>query len=224
MGFIVAIDGTAGTGKSTIAKAISKEKKFTYIDTGAMYRAITLYLLTNRIDLNDKNAIEDVLKKIDIKFEKSHDDNQIVLLNGNNVTSRIRDIDITNNVSKVSSIKEIRFKMVEFQRNMADGKDVIMEGRDITTVVFPHADVKIYLDASTIERAKRRYKEFCEKGINITLDQVEKDIIARDKQDKEKEIGALKIAEDAIYIDTSSLSILEVKEKINGIIDSKRKI
>ena len=222
MGFIVAIDGTAGTGKSTIAKAISKEQGFTYIDTGAMYRAITLYLLTNNIDLNDKKSIEDVLKKIDIKFEKLENDNQIVLLNGENVTSRIRDVDITNSVSKVSSIKEIRFKMVELQRNMAEGKDVIMEGRDITTLVFPNANVKIYLDASVRERAKRRYKEFNEKGINITLKQVEEDIIVRDKQDKEKEIGALKIAEDAIYIDTSTLSIIQVKEKINSIIDLKR--
>ena len=222
MGFIVAIDGTAGTGKSTIAKAISKEQGFTYIDTGAMYRAITLYLLTNNIDLNDKKSIEDVLKKIDIKFEKLENDNQIVLLNGENVTSRIRDVDITNSVSKVSSIKEIRFKMVELQRNMAEGKDVIMEGRDITTLVFPNANVKIYLDASVRERAKRRYKEFNEKGINITFKQVEEDIIVRDKQDKEKEIGALKIAEDAIYIDTSTLSIIQVKEKINSIIDLKR--
>lgn len=222
MGFIVAIDGTAGTGKSTIAKAISKEKNLTYIDTGAMYRAITLYLLTNKINLNNKKSIEDVLKKIDIKFEKSNDDNQIVLLNNIDVTSRIRDVDITNNVSKVSSIKEIRFKMVEIQRNMAYGKDVIMEGRDITTVVFPNADVKIYLDASVTERAKRRYKEFNERGINITLEQVEKDLIDRDKQDKEKKIGALKIAEDATYIDTSLLSITEVKEKINTIIDFKR--
>lgn len=147
---------------------------------------------------------------------------QKIYLNGEDVSKEIRSKEVTKIVSQVSSIKEVRYKMVEVQRKLAEGKDVIMEGRDITTVVFPEANVKIYMDADEKERAQRRYKEMQEKGIQMTYEEVLKNIQIRDKNDKEKEVGALKIAEDSIYLDTTGLSIEEVKEKILNIIEKVR--
>ena len=156
---------------------------------------------------------------IDMKIE---DGEQTIFLNGEDVTKEIRSKEVTQIVSQVSSIKEVRFAMVDVQRNLAKGKDVIMEGRDITTYVFPNADVKIYLDADEKERAQRRYKEMQEKGIDMSYEEVLKNIQIRDKNDKEKEIGALKIAEDAIYVDTTFLSVEEEKDKVKQIIEEKR--
>ena len=221
MSFIVAIDGPAGTGKGTITKILSKEMGLVNIDTGATYRCIALYAIKNNIKLEEKDKIIKSLENINIDI-KNKDGEQIVFLNGENVTTDIRTKEVTKIVSQVSSIKEVRFAMVEVQRKLAEGKDVIMEGRDITTYVFPNADVKIYLDADENERAKRRYLEMQENGIDMTYEEVLKNIQIRDKNDKEKEIGALKIAEDAIYVDTTNLCIEEVKEKIKQIIQDKR--
>lgn len=222
MSFIVAMDGPAGTGKGTITSLISKEMGLVNIDTGATYRCVALYVIKNNIKLEEKEKIIESLPNIHIDM-KNEQGVQKVYLNNENVTSEIRSKEVTKIVSQVSSIVEVRFAMVEVQRNLAKGKDVIMEGRDITTYVFPNADVKIYLDADEEERAKRRYKEMQEKGIEMTYDEVLKNIQVRDKNDKEKEIGALKIAEDAIYIDTTNLSIEEVKEKVKEIITEKYK-
>lgn len=221
MSFIVAIDGPAGTGKGTITKILSKEMGLVNIDTGATYRCVALYAINNNIKLEEKQKIIDSLKNISIDM-KNENGEQIVFLNGENVTKQIRTKEVTQIVSQISSIKEVRFAMVDIQRKLAQGKDVIMEGRDITTYVFPNANVKIYLDADEKERAKRRYIEMQENGIEMTYDEVLKNIQIRDKNDKEKEIGALKIAEDAIYVDTTNLCIEEVKEKIKQIIKEKR--
>lgn len=222
MSFIVAMDGPAGTGKGTITSLISKEMGLVNIDTGATYRCVALYAIKNNIKLEEKEKIIESLPNIHIDM-KNEQGVQKVYLNNEDVTSEIRSKEVTKIVSQVSSIVEVRLAMVEVQRNLAKGKDVIMEGRDITTYVFPNADVKIYLDADEEERAKRRYKEIQEKGIEMTYEEVLKNIQIRDKNDKEKEIGALKIAEDAIYIDTTNLTIEEVKEKVKEIITEKYK-
>lgn len=221
MSFIVAIDGPAGTGKGTVTSLISKEMGLVNIDTGATYRCVALYAIQNNIQLEEKEKIIASLKDIHIDM-KNENGEQTIFLNGRDVSKEIRSKEVTKIVSQVSSIKEVRFAMVEVQRNLAKGKDVIMEGRDITTYVFPNADVKIYLDAAEKERARRRYKEMQEKGIEMTYEEVLKNIQIRDKNDKEKEIGALKIAEDAIYIDTTNLSIEEEKNRVKQIIEEKR--
>lgn len=217
MSFIVAIDGPAGTGKGTITSLISKELGLVNIDTGATYRCVALYTIRNNIKLEEKEKIIVSLENIEIDMQNQSGE-QKVFLNGEDVSKEIRSKEVSQIVSQVSSIKEVRYKMVEVQRKLAEGKNVIMEGRDITTVVFPNANVKIYMDADEKERAKRRYKEMQEKGIQMTYEEVLKNIQIRDKNDKEKEVGALKIAEDAIYIDTTGLSIEEVKDKILNII------
>ena len=221
MSFIVAIDGPAGTGKGTVTKLLSKEMGLVNIDTGATYRCVALYMLKNNIKLEEKEKIIAALPNIHIDM-KIEDGEQTIFLNGEDVTKEIRSKEVTQIVSQVSSIKEVRFAMVDVQRNLAKGKDVIMEGRDITTYVFPNADVKIYLDADEKERAQRRYKEMQEKGIDMSYEEVLKNIQIRDKNDKEKEIGALKIAEDAIYVDTTFLSVEEEKDKVKQIIEEKR--
>ena len=220
MSFVVAIDGPAGTGKGTITSLISKEMRIVNIDTGATYRCVALYTIKNNINLEEKEKIIESLPNIHIDME-NEEGTQKVYLNNEDVTSQIRSKEVSKIVSQISSIKEVRFAMVEVQRNLAKGKDVIMEGRDITTYVFPNANIKIYLDADEEERAKRRYKEMQEKGIEMTYEEVLNNIQIRDKNDKEKEIGALKIAPDAIYIDTTNLTIEEVKQKVEEIIKGK---
>lgn len=221
MSFIVAIDGPAGTGKGTITKILSKEMGLVNIDTGATYRCVALYTIENDIKLEETDKIINSLENIHIDMQNENGE-QTIFLNGKDVTKDIRTKEVTKIVSQISSIKEVRFAMVDIQRKLAEGKDVIMEGRDITTYVFPNADVKIYLDAEENERANRRYKEMQEKGIDMTYEEVLKNIQIRDKNDREKEIGALKIAEDAIYVDTTNLCIEEVKEKVKEIIENKR--
>lgn len=221
MSFVVAIDGPAGTGKGTITSLISKQMGLVNIDTGATYRCVALYAIENNIKLEEKDKIIDSLENINIDM-KNENGEQKIFLNGEDVTTKIRSKEVTLIVSQVSSIKEVRYKMVDVQRKLAHGKDVIMEGRDITTVVFPHADVKIYMDADEDIRAQRRYEENKEKGIQMTYEEVLKNIQIRDKNDKEKEVGALKIAEDAIYLDTSKLTIEEVKNKVIEIIQNNK--
>ena len=219
MSFIVAIDGPAGTGKGTITKLIADELKLVNIDTGAMYRCVTLQALRQGItSIEEKEKIIQIAKNIDIKMQKEGE----IYLNGENVSKEIREKEVSAFVSPVSSIPEVREIMVELQRKMAQNADIIMEGRDITTVVFPNANVKIYLDASVEERAKRRFKENQEKGIDMTYEEVLEAIKTRDYNDMHKPVGALKIAEDAIVIDTTHLTIGQVKGKVKDVILDKR--
>ena len=220
MSFIVGIDGPAGSGKGTVTKIIANRLGLTNIDTGITYRCVALKCLNN-IKLEDKEKIIEIANNLNIQIDNTPN-GDIVYLEGNDVTSRIRSKEVTNIVSQISSIKEVRFAMVELQRKLAEGKDVIMEGRDICTYVFPNADVKIYLEASIEERATRRYKEMLEKGMDTTLEEVKQSIEIRDKNDKEKEVGALKLAPDSIIVDTTGKSIEDVVKEIIEIIKTKR--
>lgn len=222
MSFIVAIDGPAGTGKGTMAEILSKKYNLLNIDTGAMYRCVTLEMLNKNIGLNDTEKIAEMLKTIKIDM-KTENDKQKVFLNGQDVTEQIRGKEVSSNVSPVSSIKEIRLAMAGLQRKMAQGKDVIMEGRDIGTVVFPTADVKIYLDGNVEVRAQRRFKQNIEKGIEMTYEEVLESIKKRDKNDMEKEMGALKVAPGATVIDTSNMTVKQEEKSISKIIDKRLK-
>lgn len=217
---IIAIDGPAGTGKGTIADLLAKKLGYTYIDTGAMYRCITLKMLNNNIPLNDIEKINELLESTSIEF-MNISNKQHVFLDDEDVTEDIRTPRVNEAVSPTSAIVEIRKKLVEMQRKLGENQNVIMEGRDITTVVFPNADVKIYLTASPEIRAKRRYDEMIKKGISITYEDTLKSITERDNIDMNKPVGALKIADDAIVIDSSNLTIDEVYEKIHEIILEK---
>lgn len=224
MGFVVGIDGTAGSGKGTVTKRIANKLNLINIDTGITYRCVALAALDEGAIVNniiDEKKVVGLLDKIDISINNTPE-GDIVYLNGKDVTKKIRGKDVSQVVSQVSSIKEVRYKMVDLQRKMAEGKDVIMEGRDICTYVFPNADVKIYLDASEETRAKRRLLEMQEKGINMTYEEVIDNIRKRDYNDKTKEIGALKVTPESIVIDTTKLSIEEVENKIIKIIEEKR--
>lgn len=224
MGFIVGIDGTAGSGKGTVTKRISNKLGLVNIDTGSTYRCVALAALrANAInnEIINKQKVIKLLDEISIKIENNESED-IIYLNGENVSKKIREKEVSQVVSQISAIKEVRFKMVDLQRKMAEGKDIIMEGRDICTYVFPNADVKIYLDASLETRAKRRLLEMQEKGIQMTYEEVIDNIKKRDYTDKTKEIGALKIAKDSIVIDTTNLSIEEAEQKIIEIIKEKR--
>lgn len=214
--FIVTIDGPAGSGKSTIAKIIAKRYGFTYIDTGAMYRMLTLYSLENNININDENAINNMLKnaKIDISREK-------FFLNGKNVSQKIRDINVTKYVSNIAAIKIVREKLVDLQRHISYGKKTILDGRDIGTVVFPNANVKIFLVASPEERAKRRLNQYQAKDKNIKFEEVLNSIKERDYLDSTRKESPLIKAKDAIEIDTSNMSIDEVVKEISKYIDKK---
>ena len=205
---IIAIDGPAGSGKSTIAKLVALELGFEYLDTGAMYRMVTLRLVNKKISLEDIRSIEKELKnmKIDIL-------NNRFFLNNVDVTDEIRTPIVSENVSKVAKIKEIRYKMVELQREISKSKNTILDGRDIGTVVFQNAEIKIYLIADEVERAKRRYSEL-KNNAEITFEDVLKNIVERDRIDSTRAESPLKKAEDAIEIDTTGNTIEEVKEKI----------
>lgn len=221
MSFVVAIDGPAGTGKGTITKLIAKELGLVNIDTGAMYRCVALHSLRNGItNIEESLKIIEIAKNINIKIKHDNEEQQIYL-NGENVSKEIRSKEVTALVSKVSSIPEVREVMVNLQRKMGENTDVIMEGRDITTVVFPNANVKIYLDAAVEERAKRRYLENKQKGIEMTYEEVLEAIKIRDYDDINKKVGALKVADDAIIIDTTNLTIDEVKNEVKKIITEK---
>ena len=217
---IVAVDGPAGSGKGTVTKRIEKELGFLNLDTGATYRCVALQTLRENVDLKDEEKIIEIANTIDIKIDNSGD-KDIVLLNGEDVSKEIRTKEVTAIVSPVSSIIPVRERMVEVQRSLAVGKNVIVEGRDIGTVVFPNAEIKIYLDASEEIRAKRRYDENVQNGIDTTYEEVLENIKARDYNDMHKEVGALKKADDAIVVDTSNLSIDEVVERVKEIIENR---
>ena len=211
---IVAIDGPAGSGKGTVAKILSDKCNLVYIDTGAMYRAIAYLSLKKGIDIKEEDKIVELAKNSKIEFIDGK-----TYLNGIDVSKEIRSIEVTNIVSPISSIVKLREILVNIQRQMAQDKDVIMEGRDITTVVFPNATYKFYLDASLEERARRRYKENIEKGMETSYEETLESIKKRDYNDMHKKTGALIRTEDAIYIDSTNLTIDEVVDKIRKIIE-----
>lgn len=214
--YIIALDGPAGSGKSTIAKVIAKNFGLTYLDTGAMYRMVALYILENNIDFNNVADVENILNniKVDIIDEK-------FILNGKDVSLEIRTPEVTKIVSPVSAIKAVRVKLVDLQREISKGKKVILDGRDIGTVVFPNADLKIFLVASPEERAKRRVKDYASKGITEDFKTVLKDILERDHTDSTRKESPLKKAEDAIEVDTSFLNIEESVQTISNLIKEK---
>ena len=215
---IIAIDGPAGSGKSTIARLIAKDKGLIYLDTGAMYRLVTLKALNKGIlGNNDLNYLEEIKKlldnlNIDIKENGFYLDNV-------DVGEEIRKPIVSENVSDVAAIREVREKMVDLQRKFSESKNVILDGRDIGTVVFPNADLKIFLIADAKERAKRRYKELVEKGENVEIEEIYENILKRDKIDSTRKESPLKKAEDAIEVDTTSKNIEEVKNEILGMIN-----
>lgn len=213
MGYNVAIDGPAGAGKSTIAKLVAKEKGYIYVDTGAMYRGLAVHFLKLGIQPDDRDAVAHACRgaEVTIGYENGQ---QQVYLNGENITSQLRTEEVGNMASRTSAIPEVREKLLELQRSLAEEKDVIMDGRDIGTNILPRADVKIYLTASVGTRAKRRYSELREKGEDCRLEEIERDIRERDERDMTREIAPLKKAEDAILVDSSDMSIEEVVREI----------
>ena len=217
MAFIVALDGPAGSGKGTVTKRIEKELGFLNLDTGATYRCVALQVLRENVKLDNEEKIIKIANNINIKIDNTGD-KDIILLNGEDVSKEIRTKEVTEVVSQISSIIPVRERMVEVQRNLAKGKNVIVEGRDIGTVVFPNADVKIYLDASEEVRAKRRYEENVQNGINTTYEEVLENVKMRDYNDMHKKVGALKKANDAIIIDSTSLTIDQVVENIKKLL------
>ena len=218
MGYVVAVDGASGTGKGTVTRIVAEKLGLVTIDTGALYRCVTLEVLNKNISFDDVETIENITKNMNVEL-KVENNKQYVYLNGEDVSVEIRTPRVTSNVSEIAAIKEVRAEMVHIQRRLAKGKNVIMEGRDITTVVFPNADVKIYLDGALEERAMRRYRQNKAKGIEMSYEEVLENIKKRDKNDMEKEVGALKIADDAIVIDTTNLTISEQEAKMSEIID-----
>ena len=213
----IAIDGPAGAGKSTIAKMAAKKLDFIYVDTGAMYRAMALYFLRREIDAKDEKKIAEACEHINVTIAYQEGEQQ-VLLNGENVNAFIRTEEVSMMTSNTSKYPAVREKLLCLQRELAAANNVIMDGRDIGTCVLPDAELKIYLTASASERAKRRYLEQKERGMESDLAQIERDIIARDEQDMNREIAPLKQAEDAIYLDTSDMTIEEVVTKIVSLV------
>ena len=213
MSMNIAIDGPAGAGKSTIAKRLAKKLGFIYVDTGAMYRAMAYYFLQHNIDAKDENAIAAACPDVDVTITYENGEQQ-VLLNGENVNGVIRNEEVGNMASSTSVYPVVRKKLVELQRQLAKSADVIMDGRDIGTCVLPDAQVKIYLTASSATRAKRRFDELSEKGVNCDLAEIEKDIIDRDYRDMHRETSPLCQAEDAVLVDSSEMNIDEVVDAI----------
>ncbi len=216
----IAIDGPSATGKSTIAKKLASSLNFIYIDTGAMYRSIALYCIENDIDIDNKEVIEPILKNIEIDI-KYIDGVQHIYLNNRDVSEAIRENKVSQAASKVSVHEPVRKKLVNLQQELASKSNVIMDGRDIGTVVLPNATLKIYLTASSSERAKRRMLELQEKGTMITLEEVLKDLEERDYRDTHREIGPLKKADDAIEVDTTNMNIEEVLNTIRDLFNKK---
>lgn len=223
--FVIAIDGPGASGKSTTAKLLAKKMKYIYIDTGAMYRACGLCSLENNIDLKDIKALEKMLDNMEIQIKYSQTGNQI-FLNGKDISSRIREADITKLSSEIAVIDIVRKKMVELQRQIGKDGGVIMDGRDIGTVVFPNADFKFFMIADVETRALRRWKEAKDKGEKISLNDIEKELVWRDRNDSTRDIAPLKQAEDAIAVDTSDMTIQEQVDFILNVIKKgkRRKI
>ena len=216
----IAIDGPAGAGKSTIAKLVAKKMGYIYVDTGAMYRAIAHFLVTNNIDIENEEELVKACESISVSIQYENDAQQ-VYLNGENVTPFLRTEATGNMASKSSAKAPVRAALLDLQRNMAKEYNVVMDGRDIGTNVLPNAEVKIYLTASSKERANRRYKELIEKGENADFDKIEADIIERDERDMNRDIAPLKQAEDAVLVDSSDMGIEEVVSAIMSAAEEK---
>ena len=220
MSYSIAIDGPAGAGKSTIAKRIAKKMNYIYVDTGAMYRAMALYLIQSQVDGSDTEAIARACQSADISIEYRNGE-QVVLLNGENVNAHLRTEKVGNMASVSSAVPAVREKLVELQQELAAKADVVMDGRDIGTVVLPHADVKVYLTASSRTRANRRFLELREKGEDADLEKIEQDIIERDYRDMHRETSPLRQAQDAVLVDSSNMTIDEVVERIISLCRKK---
>ncbi len=221
MNIAIAIDGPAGAGKSTIAKLAAKELSYIYVDTGALYRAIGLCAYKNGIGSKDVPAILDMIKDIKVELAFNDKKEQIVLLNGEDVTAFIRTPEISMYASDVSAIPEVRAFLLDLQRNMAKRSNVIMDGRDIGTVVLPDAKIKIFLTASPEVRAKRRYDELIEKGMDVNYDDVLKDVITRDYNDSHRDVAPLKPADDSVIVDTSDLDLEQSVQKLISIMKER---
>lgn len=213
MSFVVAVDGASGTGKGTVTRYVAEKLELVTIDTGALYRCVTLEALNNNVELNNVEELEKIAKTIKVDLQVV-DGKQVVLLNGEDVSIEIRTPRVTNNVSTVSAVKEVRAEMVRIQRSLAQGKNIIMEGRDIGTTVFPDADVKIFLECSAEERARRRVKQNAENGIETSYEEVLESIKNRDRIDSTREVSPLRKAEDAIVISTDNYKDTEGGEAV----------
>ena len=218
MPFNIAIDGPAGAGKSTVARQLAKNLGYIYVDTGAMYRAMALYFLRKGIDKEDGRTIEEACGEVEISLEYK-DGAQQLILNGENVTGLIRTEEVGNMASATSVYAPVRKKLLELQRKLAQRKDVVMDGRDIGTCVLPDANLKVYLTAGSRVRALRRYKELQEKNVECDLEAIEKDIIDRDYRDMHREIAPLKQAEDAVLLDSSNMTLEEVLNEMESLVE-----
>lgn len=215
---IIAIDGPAGAGKSTVAKLIAKKLSFTYIDTGAMYRALTLKAIREGLSLEDEDALVDLAKRTSLDIVNDKDKTLKVMLDGENVASLIRTLELTAKVFYLAKVEGVRKEMVKLQRKIGSRGKCIFEGRDITTAVFPKSKYKFYLDAKPEERTRRRHKELIELGQDIKYEDVEKDVKVRDERDKTRKIGPLRLSQDAVYIDTTNMSLEAVVNKVSSYI------
>ena len=215
MSYVIAIDGPSGSGKGTVAKALQEKLGLINIDTGATYRSLALKVLENSVDINNEEEIIKLSENLNIKM----DNEGHVYLDDEDVSLKIRSKEVTSIVSPISSIVKVRENLVKLQRELAKGNKVVVEGRDITTVVFPNAEYKIYLDATLEERVKRRVKQNKELNIDMTYDEVYESMSKRDYNDMHKEVGALKRTEDQVYIDSTNMSIDEVVNKIISLIE-----
>ena len=218
--YLIAIDGPVGAGKSTVAKITAKKLNIIYVDTGAMYRAVGLYVTRKGLDTKKSEDVNSVLGEINLDVKLSNE-GQMIFLNGEDVTKLIRTPEISMAASNVSAIPEVRVKLVDMQRKLAEIKSVIMDGRDIGTVVLPNATTKIYLNAELDERADRRYKELIKKGQDVTFEDVKADIVKRDTNDMSRAVSPLKKADDAIELDTTGLTLEEVVDKVIDIINGR---
>lgn len=221
MSYNIAIDGPAGAGKSTIAKKIARKLNFIYVDTGAMYRAMALFMIRSGIGPDETERIGEKCREADISIRHENGE-QVVLLNGENVNGLIRTEEVGNMASVSSADAKVRKKLVELQQKLAESADVVMDGRDIGTCVLPGADVKIYLTAGSAVRARRRYEELTAKGELCNLEEIEKDIIERDHRDMTREISPLRQAEDAVLVDSSDMTIEQVVETVIALVREKR--
>lgn len=219
----IAIDGPAGAGKSTIAKAVAKKLGFIYVDTGAMYRAMAIHFIRNGIRAEETEKIEAACDSVAVTIHYANQEQQ-VLLNGENVTGQLRTEEVGKMASASSVVPKVRMKLVELQRELATTTCVVMDGRDIGTYVLPNAQVKIYMTAGIHERAVRRYEELKAKGIESNLEEIEKDIAERDYRDMNREFAPLRQAEDAVLLDTSSMSIDEVIKTVECIVAEKQSV
>ena len=217
MSYSIAIDGPAGAGKSTIAKLLASKLNYIYVDTGAMYRAMAVHFSKNNVNPLDEMEVDRAVQDVDIQIQYDNGVQQVIL-NGENVTGLLRTEETGKMASQTSKYQSVRTKLVDLQRKLSKTSDVIMDGRDIGTVVLPDANVKIYLTAGSDVRAKRRYDELTAKGISCNLQKIEKDIIERDERDMNREIAPLRQADDAVLVDSSYMTIEEVAEKIISLI------